>query len=40
MIEHVNNYIVTTISHENWLPVSICKTKTHRITKKNTTCLL
>ena len=33
MIEHVNNYNVTTISHEKWLPVSICK-KTRRITKK------
>ena len=35
MIEHVNNYNVTTISHEKWLPVSICKTKTHKITKKH-----
>ena len=34
MMEHVNNYNVTTISQEKWLPVSICQTKTHRITKK------
>ena len=34
MIEHINNYNVNTISHEKCLPVSICKTKTHTITKK------
>ena len=40
MMEHVNNYNVTTISQEKWLLVSICKTKTHRITKNTQTCLL
>ena len=39
MIEHVNNYIVNTISHKKRLPVSICKTITHSC-RNNTTCLL
>ena len=30
---NVNNYNVNTISHENCLPVSICKNVTHKITK-------
>ena len=30
----INNYIVSTISHEKCLPVSICKTKTHTIREK------
>ena len=34
MIEHINNYNVNTVSHKKCLPVSICKTKTHTITKK------
>ena len=33
MIEHVNNYNVNTNSHEKCLPVSICKTIIHKITK-------
>ena len=33
MIEHTNNYNVNTILHEKCLPVSICKTITHKITK-------
>ena len=33
MIEHVNNYYVNNISHEKYLPVSICKIITHYITK-------
>ena len=33
MIEHVNNYNANTISHENCLPVSICKIITQKITR-------
>ena len=35
MTEHDNNYNVNIISHETFLPVSICKIITHKIT--NTT---
>ena len=38
MIEHVNNYNVNTILHEQCVPVSICTTITHN--KNNTTCVL
>ena len=33
MIEHANNYNFNTISQEKCLPVSICKTIIHNITK-------
>ena len=33
MIEHVNNHNVNTISHEKYLPVSICRTITHNYKK-------
>ena len=33
MMEHVNNCNANTISHEECLPVSICKIITQKITK-------